>query len=54
MKDVIYKLLSDVDADIGIAMTATDIHNIEAWERLVSPVESIISWQQLRNEQKKK
>ena len=50
MKDLVYKLLDEVDVDIKDAfIKQSDIEHYEMWEITQNPILSIIEWQRMRD-----
>ncbi len=52
LKDIIDKLLKEVDEDIAEIMTRSATGSILYWELLNSPALTIIEWQRMRNDKK--
>mgnify|MGYP001602315981 CR=1 FL=1 len=49
MKELIEKLLEEVDADIKLAMVKENERGEKAWEWLQNPILTILEWQKLRD-----
>jgi len=49
LRDLIYKLLDEVDNDLKITMKRKDSKGYEMWQLLQDPTGTILSWQELRD-----
>lgn len=50
MKEIMEKLLEEVDIDIKEAMMKKDQEGVEHWGYLNSPALTVIEWQRMRND----
>lgn len=52
-RNLIMKILDEVDADIKVEMLMTGEWGDEAWTLLPNPAQTILEWQALRDRKKK-